>query len=493
MPLGVVHYDADGSIIGVNPAAGEILGLDLAAVASWPVVPAGKAVREDGSPFPPEDLPVPVALRTGEIVADVVVGVRHGRTGERRWVRVTAVPDAWDEQGRPSRAYAIFTDLTEQRQTEAALRQSTALLGRLRDANVLGVVVVGEHQVYEANDAYLGIIGYSRDDLEAGRVHWRKITPPDWTSAEEKAMRQLVQTGACQPFEKEYVHKDGHRVPVLIGAAVIGRDPLRWTSFVVDLTARQRAERDRAALVAQSRAARGEARKRRERLAFLMRAGALVAATRDRDELLDQIVQLVVPSLADYCVVFLPTADGTLLASALSHHRPGPGSCHRPARAPDSPRPARCSPSAPTPQPPPSCRVTSPPKCPPGPGPSPRRWASCKLMRPRSAIATPLLAGQQPARRHLARPRCRASAVHRDGHLGGRGTRPPAGGGASQHRHLRPRACHRGDPAALPAARRAAPVPGLDLAVRYLPATEGAAVGGDWYDAFPLHGGRSGW
>ena len=112
----------------------------------------------------------------------MVVGVRHGRTGELRWVRVTAVPDARDDRGRPSRAYAIFTDLTEQRQTEAALRQSNALLGRLRDANVLGVVVVGEHQVYEANDAYLGIIGYSRDDLEADRVHWRKITPPGWAS-----------------------------------------------------------------------------------------------------------------------------------------------------------------------------------------------------------------------------------------------------------------------------------------------------------------------
>ena len=177
MPQGVVHYDADGSIIGVNPAASEILGLDLAAVTSWPVVPQGRAVREDGSPFPPEDLPVPVALRTGEIVAGVVVGVRHGRTGELRWVRVTAVPDARDDQGRPSRAYAIFTDLTEQRRTEAALRQSNALLGRLREANVLGVVVVGEHRVYEANDAYLGIIGYSRDDLEAGRVRLAEDHP----------------------------------------------------------------------------------------------------------------------------------------------------------------------------------------------------------------------------------------------------------------------------------------------------------------------------
>ena len=104
MPQGIVHYDAGGSIIGANRAAGEILGMDLDAVTSWPVIPEGHALREDGSPFPPEELPVRVALRTGEIVADTVAGVRHGQTGELRWVRITAVPDARDEQGRPSRA-----------------------------------------------------------------------------------------------------------------------------------------------------------------------------------------------------------------------------------------------------------------------------------------------------------------------------------------------------------------------------------------------------
>ncbi len=129
---------------------------------------------------------MPMALRTGEIVADVVAGVRHGRTGELRWLLVTAVPDARDEQGRPRRAYAMFTDLTEQRRTEAALRESTALLGRLRDANVLGVVLVGEHRIYEANDAFLDIIGYSRDDLAAGRISYQSITPPEWAAAKTR-------------------------------------------------------------------------------------------------------------------------------------------------------------------------------------------------------------------------------------------------------------------------------------------------------------------
>ena len=492
MPQGVVHYDADGSIIGMNPAASEILGMDLTAVTSWPVVPEGQAVREDGSPFPAEDLPVSVALRTGEIVTGVVAGVRHGRTGELRWVGITAVPDARDDQGRPSRAYAIFTDLTEQRRTEAALRQSTVLLGRLREANVLGVVVVDEHRVYEANDAYLDIIGYSRDDLEAGRIAWRKITPPEWAGAGDKAVDQLRRTGACQPFEKEYVHRDGHRVPVLIGAAVIDRNPLRWASFVVDLTSRQRAEHERAELLASARAARAEADSARERLAVLMRAGALVAATRDRHELLDQIVQLVVPILADYCVVFLPTADGMLLASALSHTDPAHAELLSGLRGhPVSPAgPLLLQRAYTTGVTQLSRDVTT----------EMRAWARAepdaigivKLMHPQSAIGTPLLAGQDRLgvivlSRGAERPPFAATDVSMVEELGRRLAIGLANTDTFAREHAIAETLQRSLlPDALPQ------IPGLDLAVRYLPATEGDAVGGDWYDAFPLAGGRVG-
>ena len=492
MPQGIVHYAADGSILGANQAACEILGMDLAAVTSWPVIPQGQAVREDGSPFPPEDLPVRVALRTGEIVADTVAGVRHGRTGELRWVRITAVPDARDEQGRPSRAYAIFTDLTEQRRTETALRQSTALLGRLREANVLGVVVVGEHRVYEANDAYLDIIGYSRDDLEAGRIAWREITPPEWAGAEDKAVGQLRQAGACQPFEKEYVHKDGHRVPVLIGAAAISRNPLRWTSFVIDLTARQRAERERAALLARARANRAEADSARERLAFLMRAGALVAATRDRDELMDQVARLVVPALADYCVVFLPAPDGMLRASSLSHRNGARAKVLATLRehpiSPAGPLLPQRAYTAGTTQ---LARDVAAEMA---------AWASAepdaisvvKLMRPRSAIATPLLGPHGPfgvivLGRGARRPRFTETDVQMVEELGRRLAVGLANADAFAREHAIAETLQRSLlPDALPQ------VPALDLAVRYLPATDGADVGGDWYDAFPVQDGRIG-
>jgi len=492
MPLGVVHYDVNGDIIGANPAAGEILGLDLTAVTSWPVVARGQAVREDGSPFRPEDLPVPVALRTGEVVADVLAGVRHGRTGELRWLQVTAIPDARDDQGRPRRAYAIFTDLTGQRRTEAALRESTALLGRLREANVLGVVVSTEQGAYEANDAFLDMIGYSRDDLAAGRVSYQSVTAPGWASRDRDALEELRRAGAFQPYEKEYTHRDGHRVPVVVGAAVIDRAPLRWVTFVVDLTARQRAEDERAELLVSERAARAEAGNARDRLAFLMRAGALVAATRDRDEMLAQVAQLVVPSLADYCVVFLPTGDEALQAAALAHRDPAREATL--ARL----RELRLATTGPLlPQAAYTTGVTQladdvPAKLAAWSSAEPAVGPFIASMRPHSALATPLMTGTQPAGvlllgRSEDRPRFADTDIDIVEELARRLGAGLANADTFAREHAIAETLQRAIlPDVLPQ------FPGLDIAVHYLPATEGADVGGDWYDAFPLAGGRAG-
>jgi PAS domain S-box-containing protein len=493
LPMGIVHYDADGSIIGANQAASEIVGIDLATAASWPVLPLGEAVREDGSPLPPEEVPVAVALRTGEVVADVVAGFRHARTGARRWVKVTAIPDARDERGRPSRAYAIFTDLTDLWRTETALRHGSTLLGRLRDANVLGVITQDDQRVYDANDAYLHIIGYSREDLQAGRISWREITAPEWAGAQEHALAQLRQTGSYPAYEKEYVHKDGHRVPVLIGAAVVDRSPLRWTSFVVDLSARQRAERERAELIERVHASRAEADIVRERLAFLMRASALVAATRDRDELLDQAARLVAPSLADYCVVFLPTADGMLGVTALSHHSPDR------ARLLTALRQHPISPAGPLHIQ--RAYATGTTQLARDVADEMPAWASAEpeiiaivqqLMHPRSSIAAPLLGpggvlGIIVLSRGATRPRFTEADVQVVEELARRLAVGLVNTDVFAREHAIAETLQRALlPDTLPQ------VPGLDLAVRYLPATEGADVGGDWYDAFPLDGGRVG-
>lgn len=491
MPAGVVYYAADGSVLSANPAARRILGLSEAEMTTWPLATVRRAVREDGTPFRPEELPVRRALRTGEVIRDVMMGVPHGRTGELRWLLATAVPDARDDQGRSQRAYVMFTDLTEQRLAEAALRQSTSLLGRLREANVLGVVTSTEQGgVHEANDAFLTMIGYSRDDLAAGRISYQSITAPEWAARDRRALEQLRTTGACQPYDKEYVHLEGHRVPVLVGAAVIDWKPLRWVTFVVDLTTRQRAEEERAELLARERAALAEARSAGERLTFLLRAGALVAATHDRDELLDQVTQLVVPSLADYCVVFLPTADGKLCASALTHA--DPARSRRLAALRDHPVPTA------GPLMSQAAYTTGTTQLVRDVAAELSSWASVDpgmteivaSVHPRSALAIPLLAGQRSLGvlvmgRGRGRPRFATADAEVVEEIGRRLAVGLANADTFAREHVIAETLQRSIlPDTLPE------VPGLDLAVRYLPATEGANIGGDWYDAFPVQGGR---
>lgn len=250
LPQGIIHCSADGRILGVNPAASQILGVARDSMTTWPIRGESPAVHEDGSPLRHEDFPMVIAMRTGRVVADVVTGIPHARTGEMQWLRLTALPYSRDQFGRPQGAYAIITDITEERRTGAMVRQSNRLLGRLRDSNVLGVFVAYEDgTIQDANDAYLDMIGYSREDMEAGRISWRTLTPPEWAARDQDAIEEMRFTGACGPYDKEFVHKDGHRVPVVIGAAAISGRPVRSVIFAVDLTAQQRREQERRALL----------------------------------------------------------------------------------------------------------------------------------------------------------------------------------------------------------------------------------------------------
>ncbi len=492
MPQGVIHYAADGSILSTNPAALQILGLVESEMTAWPLATVRRAVHEDGSPFQPEELPLSRALRGNEIVPDMMIGVPHGRTGEIRWLRATAVPDARDEAGKPQRAYVMFTDLTEQRRVEAALRKSSALLGRLREANALGVIVSSEQRIHDANDAFLDLIGYSRDDLEAGRLTYQSITPPEYASADVAAVAQLRRTGMVPSLEKEYVHRSGHRVPVLIGGAVIDLDPLRWVTFIVDLTARQRAERERAELLVRERATKAEADRARERLTFLLHAGEMVAATDDRQQMLEHAAHLVVPTLADHCVVYLPAADGTLHATSLAHTDPARAPVLAEFRQhkipPVGPMSVQLAYSSGTSQ----LLRDAKAQLPQWHDLAPELAELLVRLRADSVLSTPLLVDERPIGvLALARDAERPGFTDTDTAVVEEFARRLAHGLATADTFVREHAIAETLqrsvlPGALPS------IAPLDLAVCYLPATEGADVGGDWYDAFPLDGNRVG-
>src|SRR6266568_5483255 len=126
------------------------------------------------------------------------------------------------------------------------LQKREAKIRRLVDANVVGVLISKlDGRVIEANDAFLRIVGYTRDDLASGRIRWTELTPPEWHAASQRAVEQLRATGSADLFEKEYLRKDGTRVPVLVAAAALTGTPIQAVAFVVDLTERKRGEEER--------------------------------------------------------------------------------------------------------------------------------------------------------------------------------------------------------------------------------------------------------
>jgi PAS domain S-box-containing protein len=123
------------------------------------------------------------------------------------------------------------------------LAEREAKIRRLVDANIIGIFFWDfEGRILEANEAFLRIVGYDREDLVAGRIRWTDLTPSDWQGEDARLVRQHKLTGLLQPFEKEYFRKDGGRVPVLIGVAPFEESGDQGVAFVVDLTERRRAE-----------------------------------------------------------------------------------------------------------------------------------------------------------------------------------------------------------------------------------------------------------
>jgi PAS domain S-box-containing protein len=123
------------------------------------------------------------------------------------------------------------------------LEDREAKIRRLVDANIIGIFFGDlEGRIVEANDAFLRIIGYDREDLVSGRLRWTDLTPPEWHERNLRTLAELNSTRTLQPFEKEYFRKDGSRVPVLIGGALFKESGNEGAVFVLDLTERKRAQ-----------------------------------------------------------------------------------------------------------------------------------------------------------------------------------------------------------------------------------------------------------
>jgi PAS domain S-box-containing protein len=166
--------------------------------------------------------------------------------------RMTAI-EAHDEIGQLQRGINAMGERIEQRtseqhQAQDALLASEAGLRRLVESSIIGVFFWDlSGAIQQANDAFLEIVGYTREDFDAGKVNWAWLTPAEDVEADRIAGEQLQRSGRCQTYEKRYIRKDGTLVPVLIGAAFLADSKDRGVAFVVDISERKQADADRQA------------------------------------------------------------------------------------------------------------------------------------------------------------------------------------------------------------------------------------------------------
>ncbi|MEH2055606.1 MAG: PAS domain S-box protein [Nostoc sp.] len=143
---------------------------------------------------------------------------------------------------------ALSSELrTARRKAETSLKlwqNSEMRFSRLAESNIIGVIVteMNNGSIIEANDAFLKMIGYTREDFSTKQMNWRDITPPEYFLLSERSVEEIKITGVCKPFEKEYIHKDGDRIPVLLGSVILADTQETVIGFVVDLSERKQAE-----------------------------------------------------------------------------------------------------------------------------------------------------------------------------------------------------------------------------------------------------------
>jgi formate hydrogenlyase transcriptional activator len=233
--FGLLSLDAGGLIVAWHAGAERIYGYtsdeSIGRHVSW-------LYLDDG------DLQVNEALRRIAIEGHVGREAWHKRKdGSRFWANelTTAVRDGAEELLGFVRVVRDFS--ARHRIEETRLNKRTGSRQIPIASSIAGIVTGEFGRIVDANDAFLGMLGYSREEFVADGLQWADVIAPEYLALHERAYEEGLLERASTPFEMEYIRRDETRVRVLAANAVLPPSPFRWITFVQDLTARERAEK----------------------------------------------------------------------------------------------------------------------------------------------------------------------------------------------------------------------------------------------------------
>jgi PAS domain S-box-containing protein len=166
------------------------------------------------------------------------------RDGSVKWVWEQGA-GIYSDNGEVIAIEGFITDITERKIASLETRRSETKFRSIFDSKLIGSFFWNLNgDITDANDLFLEMLGYTRKDLLNGDLNWEKLTPPEFNEIDSVNINQLAEKGYTSPFEKEYIHKDGHRIPIILGATTLPDDPDTGIAFVLNISRQKSVEKE---------------------------------------------------------------------------------------------------------------------------------------------------------------------------------------------------------------------------------------------------------
>ena len=239
-PVGLSFVDTNLRYVRINKCLAEINGRTIADHIGHTVREAIPEIADMVEPIYRQVLATQTPVLDLEIKAETLQ-----QPGVVRDWQVSFYP-VIDESGTLLGVSSVVAEITDRNQAKRVIQQSEAIFRRLLESNIFGVAI-GDFsgRIAYANDSLLKMVGYTRSEQLSGQMRWDRMTPPEYLHLDAKAAQEIRAKGVATPFKKEYIRKDGSRVPILMGGTILcpdDRAPETIVAFYIDLTEISRVE-----------------------------------------------------------------------------------------------------------------------------------------------------------------------------------------------------------------------------------------------------------